>query len=78
MKLSDLKTNQTAIIKNIACELDLKKRFYSFGIVRNSIITIENLSFAKNTIGINVDGTLIALRLEEASNIEVELVEEIK
>jgi ferrous iron transport protein A len=75
MKLSDLKKHETAIVKNMICEKELKKRFYSFGILKDSVITVENISFAKNTIGINIDDTLVALRLEEASFIEVELME---
>lgn len=76
MKLSELKTKQTAVIKNMNCEKELKKRFYSFGILKNAIISVENVSFSKNTIGINIDDTLVALRLEEASFIEVELMEQ--
>ena len=78
MKLSDLVTNQIAIIKSINCETELKKRFYSFGMIKDALLKIENVSFSKNTIGVNIDDTLIALRFEEALNIEVEIIEDTK
>jgi ferrous iron transport protein A len=78
MKLSDLVTNQIAIIKSINCETELKKRFYSFGMIKGALLKIENVSFSKNTIGVNIDDTLIALRFEEALNIEVEIIEDTK
>jgi ferrous iron transport protein A len=74
MKLSDLKQNQKAIITNLHCDMELKQRFYSFGINKNSTLTIENISFSKNTIEINVEDTFIALRMEEAKCIEVEIL----
>jgi len=73
MKLSDVSVHQKVTIKTINCDEELKKRFYSFGIRRNSTVIIENISFAKNTIGLNIDGTLVALRMEEAKTIEVAL-----
>lgn len=74
MKLSELKTDQKGKVLNINCNEELKQRFYSFGIFKNSIIEVENISFAKNTIEINVEDTSIALRMEEASSIEVEVL----
>lgn len=75
MKLSDLKKEQKAIIKNLNCDIELKQRFYSFGINKNSQLIVENISFSKNTIEINVEDTFIALRMEEAKCIEVELID---
>jgi ferrous iron transport protein A len=72
MNLSNLNKNQKAKVKNITCNEELKQRFYSFGVFKNSIIEVENISFAKNTIEINVDDTSLALRMEEAKSIEVE------
>ncbi len=72
MKLSDLAIHKKAIIKSINCDNELKQRFYSFGIIKGETIVIETISFAKNTIEINVEDTSIALRVEEANSIEVE------
>ena len=74
-KLSQLKVKQTAVITKIICNDELKQRFYSLGIIKGANIIIEEVSLAKNTIALVVDGTSVALRLEEAKNIEVELVE---
>ncbi|MDD2699195.1 MAG: FeoA family protein [Arcobacteraceae bacterium] len=74
MQLSQLQKDQKAIIKNLDCDLELKQRFYSFGINKNSTLIVENISFSKNTIEINVEDTFIALRMEEAKCIEVEIL----
>lgn len=75
MKLAQLQKEQKAIITNLDCDIELKQRFYSFGINKNSILIVENISFSKNTIEINVEDTFIALRMEEAKCIEVEIVD---
>ena len=46
--------------------------------IKGALLKIENVSFSKNTIGVNIDDTLIALRFEEALNIEVEIIEDTK
>ena len=71
MKLSDLNINQEAVVDKIDCNEELKQRFYSFGIFKGSTVYVENISFARNTIEINVEDTSIALRVEEANSIEV-------
>ena len=76
MLLSDLKKNQKAIIKKIDANSELRQRFYSFGIVKGSTLEVENISLAKNTLEINIEDTSIGLRVEEASKIEVELIDE--
>jgi len=73
MKLSDLNKNQKAIVQKIDCNDELKQRFYSFGIFKGATVFVENISFAKNTIEINVEDTSIALRVEEAKTIIVKL-----
>jgi len=73
MSLSDLQINQKAIVKKIDCSDELKQRFYSFGVIKGAEIFIQNISLARNTIEIVVEDTSIALRLEEAKSIEVEL-----
>ena len=72
MTLDQLKKSDCALIKKINCNSSLKNRFYSFGIVKNSIIKVEELTITKSTIEIKIDNTKVALRLNEASTIEVE------
>jgi ferrous iron transport protein A len=76
MKLSELDINQTAVVKKINCNNELKQRFCSFGITKGSDIKVEAISLAKNTMSIIVEDTTIALRIDEAKTIEVELTNE--
>ena len=72
MKLSDLHKGDRAKIQKINTDDSLKSRLQSFGVGRGSELSVENCSMAKQTMEILVDGTYIALRAEEASQIEVE------
>ena len=74
MRLSELQDKQKAVIKIIHSDMDLKQRLHAFGIFKNSELLVENVSLSKNTMSIEVEHTLIALRIEEAKTIEVELV----
>ncbi len=74
MKLSEMKKGQRAIIKDITADTELKNRLMSFGIGRGEELEVKGCSLAKQTIEIEIDGTLIALRKEEADRIQVELI----
>lgn len=72
MKLSELNKGDFAVIKKIETDEALKGRLFSFGLARGSEFSIEACSLGRQTIEILVDDTLIGLRGEEASKIEVE------
>ena len=72
MKLSELQKGDRAIIKKIDSSRDLKIRLASFGVVRGSELSVELCSIGKQTMEILVDDTLIAIRADEAKEIEVE------
>jgi ferrous iron transport protein A len=74
MRLSQLQKGEKGIIKSILADPELKQRLYSFGIIRGEELEMKEHSLAKQTIEIDIDGTLIALRKEEADKIEVEKV----
>jgi len=74
MKLSDLHIGDRAVVKRIDADSSLKQRLTSFGVGRGAEVGIEKYSIGKKTFEIFVDGTLIALRDEEAKKIEVERV----
>ena len=76
MRLHELSKDDLAIIVKIHADKALKDRLASFGIVRGEEIMVKGCSLAKQTMEIDVDGTLIALRAEEAEKIEVEKIEE--
>lgn len=71
MKLSDLKIKERAEIIDVNCDKILKNRLYSFGIIKGAFVTIEELTLTKSTIEIKINHSKIALRLSEASKIEV-------
>jgi len=74
MKLSELQKGDHAVIKKIETNEELKGRLFSFGLARGSEFSIEACSLGKQTIEIMIDDTLIGLRGEEASKIEVEKI----
>ena len=72
MKLSELHKGDRAVIINIDKDDLLKSRLLSFGVSRGSELSIEECSLGKKTMEILLDDTLIGLRGEEATKIEVE------
>jgi len=76
MVLSELQKGDRATIIRINAEPTLKNRLNSFGVVRGESLRVKGCSLAKQTMEIEVEGTLLALREEEAKKIEVEKVVE--
>ena len=74
MLLSNLNKNIDAIITSVNSNEELKQRFYSFGLIKGTPVMIEKISPTNDTIALLVDDTSIALRLDEAKLIEVEIV----
>lgn len=71
MTLDKLDIKQSAKIVAIQCDNILKNRLYSFGIVKGAIVSVEEFTLAKSTIEIKINQSKIALRVNEASKIEV-------
>ena len=71
MKLSELKVGEVGIIKKVNAKEPLKSRLFSFEIVKDQKVKILNYTLAKNTFEIEVNNIKVALREEEASQIEV-------
>jgi len=76
MKLSDLHKGDKALIVSIGTDEALKARLFSFGIARDTKISIEACSLGRQTVEIMADDTLIGLRMSEAQKIEVEMIKE--
>lgn len=74
MTVDKLKKGQNAIIKNINADKSLKDRLISFGIMQDENIELKTHSLAKNTFEVQVGGTLVALREDEAKKIEVKII----
>ena len=61
-----------ARVKKIHADYDLKQRLISFGVIKGATIKLLATAPAKSTVEIEVGKMKIALRKEEAQNIEVE------
>jgi len=72
MTLDNLNKGESGIITKINAPQALKARLTSFGITKDAKIFLQEVTLAKNTIEITVDRTKVALRVSEASLIEVE------
>ena len=71
MVLTDLHKGDKAVVKKIHAPKALRDRFLSFGLVPGEELTVKGCSLGRQTMEIEVGGTLIALRKEEAEKIEV-------
>jgi len=71
MVLTELFKGEHAVIKKINAPKALRDRFLSFGLVPGEELTVKGCSLAKQTMEIEVGGTLLALRRDEAEKIEV-------
>jgi ferrous iron transport protein A len=71
-KLSELRKSDTATVKAIDGSAEFRKRLFSLGLTKGSRVQIKECNLGKQNIEIEVNGTLIALRSEEAQKIEVE------
>lgn len=74
MPLSELEKGDEAIIMNLYADKDLRRRLYMFGIIKNEILMVMECSPGKQTLGVLVGSTLVALRIDEAEKIEVEKI----
>ena len=71
MTLDQLSINETATITKINCDRILKNRFYSLGVVKSSQLTVKEKTLTNSTVEIEINNSKIALRMNEASKIEV-------
>lgn len=76
MNLSELKPNQRAIILNIGAKGELEKRLVDMGVVSGEIITREKVAPLGDPTCYTIKATHIALRKEDAKNIDIELIKE--
>ena len=71
--LSQIDKNQRVLIKNINAQHGLKKRLQSLGLNVGQEVQVVETSLQKNTIKIALGFSSVALRLDEAKTVEVEL-----
>ena len=72
MKLNELKIYESGIIKKIYAKEPLKSKLLSMGFSRGERVKVLKHTLAKNTFDVDINGVNVALREEEAKEIEVE------
>ena len=75
MRLNELKIGESGIIKKIYAKEPLKSKLLSMGFSRGERVKVLKHTLAKNTFDVDINGVNIALRGEEAKEIEVEKIE---
>ncbi len=75
MRLSELKIGESAVIKKVYAKEPLKSRLLSMGFTKGEKIKLLDYTLAKNTFDVEVNRVNIALREEEAKEIEVERID---
>ena len=73
IELSQVSKDKTVLIKQINAQPSLKKRLFSLGLSVGKEITVSETSLQKNTIKIALGFSSVALRLDEAKAIVVEM-----
>ena len=73
MRLNELNIGDKAVITKIYAKEPLKSKLLSMGFVKGEKIKLLKHTMAKNTFDVEVANTNIALREEEAKEIEVEV-----
>lgn len=67
----DLKANEKAAVTKVNADGELKQRLASLGLRKHSNIKVKTYSLSKSTIEVEVGTAMLALRYEEAKEIEV-------
>jgi len=71
MRLNELEMGESGIIKKVLAKEPLKSRLLSMGFAKGERIKVLKHTLAKNTYEVEVNNIPIALREEEAREIEV-------
>ncbi|MDT8338360.1 MAG: FeoA family protein [Sulfurimonas sp.] len=73
-RLSECKKSCIVRVVKLNADAELKRRFISFGIMKDAVVEILEYAPSKSTIEIKVGKMRIALRAKEADQIEVEKI----
>jgi len=71
MRLNELNIGDVGIIKKIYAKEPLKSKLLSMGFTKGERVKVLKHTLAKNTFDVEVANTNVALREEEAREIEV-------
>ena len=75
MLLSEIKEGQTARILRVGGSGALRRRIFEMGIVKGTQVFVDKYAPLKDPLEIIVMGYHLSLRVEEASQVTVELIQ---
>jgi len=73
IKLSELKEGETGIVVDVKGDAEMKKRFFSMGIIKGAEIKMIRNAPLKDPIEFQIRGYFLSLRRNEAENVIVEV-----
>lgn len=74
MQLSELREGQRAIVLKVGGNGKLRRRIQEMGILKGTEVYVEKYAPLKDPLELIVKGYHISLRVEEASQITVEII----
>lgn len=77
-RLSELKVGQKARILKIEGQRSIKKRIMEFGIIKGEVIELIGMAPFGDPLNFNLNDFNLSLRVKEADNVIVELLEEVQ
>lgn len=78
MNLTELKKGEIGVIKKIKIEKGLKKRLVDMGVINGTTIFFERTAPLGDPLEFRVIDSSIAIRKEDAVNIQINIIENIK
>ncbi|MRJ02422.1 MAG: ferrous iron transport protein A [Epsilonproteobacteria bacterium] len=71
MRVSEMKIGESGIIERVTAPEPIKGRLFAMGVSKGNRLRLLDHTLKKETWEVEVEGTRIALRREEAEGIEV-------
>lgn len=76
LKLSDLKTGESAVIQNVGGQGELRQHFLDMGIIPGAEVTLVKFAPMDDPMELQVHGYELTLRLSEAEKIQIQRITE--
>ena len=76
LKLSELKTGESAVIQNVGGQGELRQHFLDMGIIPGAEVTLVKFAPMGDPMELQIHGYELTLRLEEAEKIQIQKISE--
>ena len=73
MTLDQLSVGQEAVVLDIHAGKELKRRLFSFGLVKGTRVKLTEQTLKRNTFEVQIDRSMVALRKGEAQKVQVQV-----